>query len=103
MMAKVLVIQDERITQLMREVRRHPSLMKKIDTAINTGANASEIIFTDTRGEDLPVINTFDQLVGFLAAEAGTLIHGIYTHEEICVLCDKIRSRLADKRVIAVN
>lgn len=102
-MGKVLVFQDERIVQLMREVRRHPKLMEQIKAAQETGANATTILFTDTRGEDLPVINTFDELIGFLAAKTDILLHGVYTHEELCVLCERIRERLAKSRVVIIQ
>lgn len=100
-MGKVLVFEDERIIQLMTEVRRHPKLLERIEHAIKQGEQVVQIAFTIEEGAaDVPVIQDFGQLIGFLAAEVGILMDGTYSHADICGVSDVIRKKLEEKRVI---
>lgn len=98
-----IVMLDQRIISMIQEVRNHPKLFARMEQAKLEGQNAHATIFTMTKEDYIPVINTFEEGIAFLAAEAGILIHGDYSHEAICDLCDKIREKLVEKRTIVIN
>lgn len=97
-MSKVLVFEDERIIQLMAEVRRHPKLLERVAHAIRQGENMIEVAFSLQPGDEIPTIGDFGQLIGFLAAEVGILMDGTYTHEDVCGVSEAIRKKLVEKR-----
>jgi NaMN:DMB phosphoribosyltransferase len=99
-----IVMYDPRITALAQEVNAHPKLLARVKLAQDEGAKAHSIIFTGKAGDaDIPIIQGFEQAIGFLAAEVGILLDGIYNYEAICDICDRIRQRLEEKRLVIVN
>lgn len=98
-----IVMLDDRIIAMIQEVRNHPKLFERIQKAQEEGAKAHETIFHLKQDENIPVIQSFEQGIGFLAAEVGIVLHGDYSYEAICNLCDEIRIRLIDKREVIVN
>lgn len=102
-MGKVFVFDDERLIELRREISRHPLLKQRLETALAKGEKSIDIIFSLKEGDDIPVVRTFDELIGFLAAEVGILLHGSYSAEEMYQLCDKIRERLVQIRAVVIN
>lgn len=101
---KEIVMLDQRIISLIQEVQAHPKLAAKIKLAEEEGNKAHSTIFTAAQDSpDIPVIQSFEQGIGFLAAEVGILVHGTYDYEGICDLCDKIRQRLVDKRTVVLG
>lgn len=101
---KEIVMYDERITALAQEVNAHPKLLARIKEAQDQGAKAHSTIFTGQAGDpDIPVIQGFEQAIGFLAAEVGLLLHGTYNYEAICDICDKVRERLVEKRTVQLG
>lgn len=102
-MSKVLLWEDARLTELMSEVRRHPALVEKIEKAVAAGENAIQIAFDLKPGDEVDIIQSFGDLIGFLAAEVGILMDGTYTHEDICGVSEVIRKKLAERRVIHLH
>lgn len=101
---KVIVMLDERIIALMQEIRNHPKLFQRMLDAEKAGTKAHSIIFdTEANAPDVPLINNFEDAVGFIAAECNVLLNGTYTYEDICNLCSKLRLVLEDKRSIIIN
>lgn len=101
---KEIVMLDQRIIAMIQEVQAHPKLAEKMRLAELEGDKAHSTIFTAERDSpDIPVIQSFEQGVGFLAAQVDILVHGTYDYEGFCVLCDKIRQRLIDKRTAVIN
>lgn len=101
---KEIVMYDQRITALAIEVNAHPALLARMKEAEAQGAKAHSTIFTGQAGDpDIPVIQGFEQAIGFLAAEVGLLLHGTYNYEAICDICDKIRQRLIEKRTVEIG
>ena len=101
---KELVMLDQRIIAMIQEVQAHPKLAEKMRLAELEGDKAHSTIFTAERDSpDIPVIQSFEQGVGFLAAQVDILVHGTYDYEGICDLCDKIRQRLVNKRTVVMN
>lgn len=98
-----IVMLDDRIINMIQEVRNHPKLFARMEQAKLEGANAHATIFTMSKEDDIPLINTFEEGIAFLAAEAGILIHGDYSYEAICDLCDKIREALIEKRSVWIG
>lgn len=98
-----IVMLDDRIINMIQEVRNHPKLFERIQKAQEEGAKAHETIFHLQQDENIPVIQSFEQGIGFLAAEVGILLDGTYDYEAICDICDKIRERLIDRRGVLVN
>lgn len=99
-----IVMYDPRITALAQEVNAHPKLLARIKEAQDQGAKAHSTIFTGKAGDaDIPIIQGFEQAIGFLAAEVGLLLHGSYSYEAICDICDKIRDRLIEKRTLELG
>lgn len=102
-MSKVLVFDDERMIQLMAEVRLHPKLMKRIELALAEGEKAHATVFDLQEGDDIPLIRNFNELIGFLAAECGIALDGDYSPEDIWQLCDHMREKFQEKRTVVVN
>lgn len=99
-----IVMYDPRITALAQEINAHPDLLARIKEAQNEGAKAHSTIFTGKAGDaDIPIIQGFEQAIGFLAAEVGILLDGLYTYESICNLCNEIRLKLEAKRAVYIN
>lgn len=98
-----IVMLDDRIIHMIQEVQNHPKLAARMKQAELEGKNAHATIFTMSKEDDIPLINTFEEGIAFLAAEAGILIHGDYSYEAICDLCDKIREALIAKRAVVVG
>lgn len=98
-----IIMLDQRIIEMIQEVRNHPKLFERIKQAQVEGEKAHETIFTMGKEDNIPVIQSFEQGIGFLAAEVGILLDGTYNYEAICDICDKIRLRLIDKRNVLVN
>lgn len=95
---------DERIVALRRELRNHPKLKARIEEAKRAAEVKTSLIFTGQEGDkDIPLIETFDQWLGFLAAEVGVLLHGSYSYADICEICDRIRKKLEERRVQVIN
>ncbi|MNN03042.1 hypothetical protein D3C81_1157170 [compost metagenome] len=76
--------------------------MKKITAAELAGQNAHSLIFTfdSKKDENIDIIRTAEEGLGFIAAYVGILLDGDYTMEDIYGICDKIRGRLEEKRTI---
>ncbi|MNC14360.1 hypothetical protein D3C87_600980 [compost metagenome] len=93
---------DPRLIALLAEVRNHPELVKKITAAELAGQNAHSLIFTfdSKKDENIDIIRTAEEGLGFIAAYVGILLDGDYTMEDIYGICDKIRGRLEEKRTI---
>lgn len=103
-MTKVIVMYDQRIVALAQEVNAHPKLLARMKEAEAQGAKAHSTIFTGQAGDaDIPVIQGFEQAIGFLAAEVGILLHGSYSYDAICDICDKIRQRLIERRTVVLG
>lgn len=102
-MTQQIVMFDPRITALSQEVLNHPKLTARIKLAQDEGAKAHSTIFYMDKEEEIPVIHTFDQAIGFLAAEVGILVHGDYDYEAICKLCAMITEKLKEKRTVIIN
>lgn len=102
-MSLVLVFDDERMIQLMAEVRLHPKLMKRIELALEKGEQAHSLVFDLQEDDDIPLIRSFDELIGFLAAECGIALDGDYSPEDIWQLCDHMREKFQEKRTVLVN
>lgn len=101
---KVMVMLDERILALVHEVQLHPDLIARMKEAEIEGAKAHSTIFTTPSGhDDIPVIQSFEQAIGFLAAEVGIALHGDYTHDDLCKLCMSIREDLIQRRAVIIN
>lgn len=98
-----IVMFDPRIAALSQEILNHPKLTARIKLAQEEGAKAHSTIFYMDKEDEIPVIHTFDQAIGFLAAEVGILVHGDYDYEAICNLCDLIREKLIEKRTVVIN
>lgn len=103
-MTKVMVMLDERILALVQEVQNHPDLVARMKEAEIQGAKAHSTIFTTPTGhDDIPLIQSFEQAIGFLAAEVGIALHGDYSHDDLCRLCLTIREDLINKRAVVLN
>lgn len=102
-MSQQIVMFDPRITGLSQEVLNHPKLSARIKEAQDQAGKAHSTVFYMGKDDEIPVIHTFDQAIGFLAAEVGILVHGDYSYEDICELCVKITQRLQEKRTVIVN
>jgi len=100
---KEIVMLDQRIINLVQEVQAHPKLAARMKAAEDEGAKAHETIFYMKKDDDIPLIQSFEQGIGFLAAEVDILLHGDYSYEDICVLCDKIREKLIEKRTVILG
>jgi len=101
---KEIVMLDQRIISLMQELPNHPALYERMKEAERQGAKAHSTIFTTPTGhDDIPLIQSFEQGLGFIAAELDVIVHGDYTYEDICILCDKMHKRLLDRRTIVLN
>lgn len=98
-----LVMLDDRIINMIQEVQNHPKLAARMKQAELEGKNAHATIFTMTKEDDIPMINSFEEGVAYLAAEAGILVHGDYSYEDICDLCNKIREALVAKRAVVLG
>jgi hypothetical protein len=102
-MSVELVMLDQRIISLFQELPNHPKLYARLKEAEHQGAIAHATIFHLKQDENIPVIQNFEQGIGFLAAEVGILLHGDYSYEAICDICDKIRLRLEAKRTVVLG
>jgi hypothetical protein len=98
-----IVMLDQRIISLMQELPAHPKLYARLLQAEAEGTKAAETIFHLKRDEEIPLIQTFEQAVGFLAAEVDIALHGDYSHEDICDICNRIRIELVERRAILVG
>jgi hypothetical protein len=98
-----IVMFDPPLIALAQEIQNHPKLVQRMKQAELEGKNAHATIFTLKQDDDIPVINNFSDSIGFLAAEAGILLHGEYSYEDILGVCDKIREALIEKRTVIVN
>lgn len=96
---------DPRLVALMAEVRHHPDLVKKIAEAEENGKNAHSLIFTynSKTCANVDLIRTAEEGYGFIAAYVGIHLDGDYTLEDIYNVCDAVRERLEEKRVVIVN
>lgn len=97
------VMLDQRIMEMLYEVRNHPDLRARMSEAELQGAKAHATIFTMQQDDNIPLIQSFEQGIGFLAAEVGILLAGDYSYSDICDICDQIRLRLIDKRTVIIN
>lgn len=103
-MSIVFVIQiSEAISQLRKESYMHPKLRKRIVDAMYAGIEATSLIFEDTSGKDIVMIRNLEEFVGFLAAETGIALHGIYNQEDLDKVCDLIRGRLEERRATNIS
>lgn len=95
---------DPRLIELMREVRNHPDLVKKIEAAELAGQNAHSLIFTfdKTKDDNIDIIRTAEEGLGFIAAYVGIALDGDYLVDDIYQICDRIRERLEKKREIVL-
>lgn len=101
---KVIVMMDDRMIEMLREVRNHPNLVARMEEAERQGAKAHSTIFTTPTGhDDIPLIQSFEQAIGFLAAEVGIALHGDYSHEDLCRMCLTIMEDLIKKRTVVLN
>lgn len=103
MSLKEIVMLDQRIVSLMQELPNHPAMYERMKQAEIEGQRAAESIFYLKQGEEIPLIQSFEQGIGFIAAELGIIMDGNYTHEDICFLCDKMRNTLIEKRAIIIG
>ncbi len=96
---------DPRLVALLAEVRNHPDLVKKIEAAELAGKNAHSLIFTfdSKKDENIDIIRTAEEGLGFIAAYVGILLDGDYIMEDILKVCDLIREKLEEKRVIILT
>ncbi|QHJ80705.1 MAG: hypothetical protein [Bacteriophage sp.] len=101
-MTKILMM-DQRLISLMQELPNHPILYARMSQAIVDGKNAHALIFTMGKEDEIPVIDTFEQGIAYIAAQVDVLVHGTYTHEEFCNLCEILRKRLEEKRTINLD
>lgn len=95
---------DPRLVQLLAEVRNHPDLVKKIEAAELAGQNAHSLIFTFDKNKDdnIDIIRTAEEGLGFIAAQVGIALDGDYLVDDIYQICDRIRERLEEKRKIVL-
>lgn len=70
---------------------------------MHAGIEASTIIFEDTSGKDVVLIRSLEEFVGYLAAETGIVLHGIYNQEDLDKVCNLIRNRLVDRRTTVIE
>jgi hypothetical protein len=94
---------DQRIIALFQELPNHPKLYARLKEAEAQGTKAHETIFHLRQDENIPLVQSFEQGIGFLAAEVDILLHGDYSYEAICDICDKIRKRLEAKRTVVLG
>lgn len=95
---------DPRLVALLNEVRNHPDLVKKIAEAEEAGQNAHSLIFTYKKEQgDIPIIRTAEEGFGFIAAYVGIALDGDYVMDDIFQICDKVREKLEEKRVIHIT
>ena len=102
-MAIVHQMLDERILQLFQELPAHPNLYERLKEAEHQGEIYTSTIFHLKQDESIPLIRSFEEGIGFLAAEVGILLDGTYSYEAICDICDKIRERLLDRRAVSIH
>lgn len=93
----------EEVHRLRREVRNHPKLYERIVEAQRQGVMAQVSIFSETADKDITLIRTFEEWLGFLAAEFNIVLNGAYTAQDIYKLCDIIRVKLEERRVTVIN
>ena len=93
----------EEVHRLRREVRNHPKLYERIVQAQRDGVDAQVSIFSETADKDIVMIRSFEEWIGFLAAEFDIVLNGMYTAQDIYKLCDIIRIKLEDQRTVIVN
>lgn len=95
---------DPRLVQLLAEIRNHPDLVKKIEAAELAGQNAHSLIFTFDKNKDdnIDIIRTAEEGLGFIAAQVGIALDGDYLVDDIYQICDRIRERLEEKRKIVL-
>lgn len=98
-----IVMLDQRIINMVQEIPNHPELYARMKQAEIDGANAHATLFTMDEDTNQSLIQNFEQAIGYLAAEVGILMDGMYSHESLCNLCDIIREKLVDKRAVIVN
>ena len=96
-------ILDQRIINMVQEIPAHPKLYARMQEAERQGAIAASTIFETGHEKDIELIQNFEQAIGFLAAEVGLLMDGLYNYEAICNLCEIITQRLVDRRTTYVN
>lgn len=94
---------DQSIINLMQEIPAHKDLYARMREAERQGELAHSTIFEMPGDADIALIQNFDQAIGFLAAEVGLLLDGLYTYNDICNLCDVIYQKLVDRRAVYVN
>lgn len=94
---------SEAISELRKETYFHPRLRERIIQAMQDGINATTLIFEDTGGQDKILIRSLEEFVGFLAAETGIAMHGIYNQDDLDKACRIIRDKLAERRVTNVS
>ena len=93
----------EEVHRLRREVRNHPKLYERIVQAQREGVKAEVTIFSETADKDIVMIRSFEEWLGFLAAEFDIVLNATYTAQDIYKLCDIIRVKLEDRRTVIVN
>lgn len=98
-----IVMLDERIIAMVQEIPNHPELFARMCQAEIDGANAHATIFTMDEDTDQSLIQNFEQAIGYLAAEVGILMDGMYSHEALCDVCNIIREKLIEKRTVIIN
>lgn len=98
-----IVMLDQRIINMVQEIPNHPKLFARMKQAELDGANAHATLFTMDEDTDQSLIQNFEQAIGFLAAEVGILMDGIYSHESLCNVCNIIREKLVERRSVIVN
>lgn len=98
-----IVMLDQRIIAMVQEIPNHPKLYARMKQAEVDGANAHATLFTMDEDTDQSLIQNFEQAIGFLAAEVGILMDGIYDHEALCNVCNIIREKLEERRCVIVN
>lgn len=93
----------EEVHRLRREVRNHPKLYERIVQAQQEGVKAQVSIFSETADKDIVMIRSFEEWLGFLAAEFNIVLNATYTAQDIYKLCDILRVKLEERRITVVN
>jgi ABC-type Na+ transport system ATPase subunit NatA len=93
----------EEVHRLRREVRNHPKLYERIVQAQRDGVDAQVNIFSETADKDIVMIRSFEEWIGFLAAEFDIVLNGTYTAQDIYKLCDIIRVKLEERRTVVIG
>lgn len=102
-MTKTIVMLDQRIISLFQELPNHPKLYAAMKEAEDQGTKQASTIFTfQKEDEDIPMIRNFEEGIGFIGAWLGIALHGDYSYEDICELCQTMRHQLEERRAVII-